>query len=197
MPTHRYSLNLGTLRTNGIDLQTSYTINVGEHRFGLNLVGTFLTEYSNAPLPGSRHTTAWASTVDTCGVPAPEWRHTFRTNWRTPWAGLDLAAAWRYYGEANSERLSTNPQLSVRSMPMALPTGVPAYSYLDLTASMTFAEKFTFRVGANNVLDKSPPIIPSGGVEWTARPVLATATPGRRYYDSDGSPDLRGSDVDF
>ena len=41
---------------------------------------------------------------------------------------------------------------------------MPAYSYLDLTASMTFAEKFTFRVGANNVLDKSPPIIPSGGV---------------------------------
>jgi len=41
---------------------------------------------------------------------------------------------------------------------------VPAMSYVDLTASMTFAEKFTVRVGANNLLDKSPPIIPSGGV---------------------------------
>jgi outer membrane receptor protein involved in Fe transport len=42
-------------------------------------------------------------------------------------------------------------------------TDVAAYNYLDLTASMTVAEKFTFRIGANNVLDKSPPIIHSGG----------------------------------
>jgi iron complex outermembrane recepter protein len=45
-----------------------------------------------------------------------------------------------------------------------LSNSVPAYSYLDLTAAMTFAEKFTFRVGANNIMDKTPPIIPSGGV---------------------------------
>ena len=43
-----------------------------------------------------------------------------------------------------------------------LANDVPAYNYFDLTASMTFAEKFTFRVGANNLFDKTPPIIPSG-----------------------------------
>jgi outer membrane receptor protein involved in Fe transport len=29
---------------------------------------------------------------------------------------------------------------------------------------MTFAEKFTFRIGANNITDKTAPIVPSGGV---------------------------------
>ncbi|HEY6126361.1 MAG TPA: TonB-dependent receptor [Steroidobacteraceae bacterium] len=158
------SLNLGTLRTRGVDLQASYTLNLGEHRLGFNMVGTKLMEYSNAPLPGYPSYECKGFYGGTCGIPAPEWRHSFRTNWRTPWNGLDVAATWRYYGDAKSERLSTNPQLSGPVNANGISNGVPAYSYIDLTAAMTFAEKFTFRVGANNLFDKSPPIIPSGGV---------------------------------
>src|SRR5690606_5372155 len=46
------SLNQGTRSTKGVDLQPSYTLTFGEHRLGLKLVGTKLTELSNAPLPG-------------------------------------------------------------------------------------------------------------------------------------------------
>ena len=106
------AFNLGTLRTNGVDLQTSYTLNAGEHRFGFNLVGTYLMEYSNAPLPNAPSYDCVGFYGNTCGVPAPKWRHSFRTNWRTPWAGLDIAATWRYYGDVETERLSTNPQLA-------------------------------------------------------------------------------------
>jgi iron complex outermembrane receptor protein len=162
------SYNLGTLRTRGIDLQASYTLNLAEHRLGFNLVGTKLIEFSNMPLPaelpGSDSYDCVGYYGGTCGVPAPKWRHSFRTNWRTPWNGLDVAATWRFYGKASTERLSSNPQLSGAVNANGLANGVPAYSYLDLTASMTLAEKFTFRVGANNILDKTPPIIPSGGV---------------------------------
>ena len=187
------SLNLGELRTNGVDLQTSYTLNAGEHRFGFNLVGTYLMEYSNAPLPGFPSYDCVGFYGGTCGIPAPKWRHTFRTNWRTPWSGLDIAATWRYYGDADSERLSTNPQLSGAVNANGIATGVPAYSYLDLTASMTFAEKFTFRVGANNVLDKTPPIIPSGGVvDCPAGP--CNGNTWAQVYDSTGSSDLRCGD---
>jgi outer membrane receptor protein involved in Fe transport len=158
------SLNLGTLRTRGVDLQASYTLNFAEHRLGFNLVGTKLLEYSNAPLPGFPNYDCAGYYGGTCGIPAPEWRHSFRANWRTPWNGLDVAATWRYYGKADSERLSPNDQLSGPVNSNGIANGVPAFSYLDLTASMTFAEKFTFRVGANNLMDKTPPIIPSGGV---------------------------------
>jgi iron complex outermembrane receptor protein len=158
------SLNLGTLRTRGVDLQASYTLNFAEHRLGFNLVGTKLIEYSNAPLPGFPNYDCTGYYGGTCGIPAPEWRHSFRTNWRTPWNGLDVAATWRYFGKADSERLSPNPQLSGDVNANGISNGVPAYSYIDLTAAMTFAEKFTVRVGANNLMDKTPPIIPSGGV---------------------------------
>jgi iron complex outermembrane receptor protein len=158
------SLNLGTLETKGIDLQASYTLNAGEHRFGFNLVGTKLDTLSTAPLPGFPSYDCVGYYGNVCTVPSPEWRHSFRTNWRTPWAGLDVAATWRYFGDAKTERLSPNPQLSGDVNVNGISNEVPAYSYIDLTASMTFAEKFTFRVGANNLFDKSPPIIPSGGV---------------------------------
>jgi len=163
------SLNLGTLKTTGVDLQASYTLNLGEHRLGFNLVGTKLFELSNAPLPGGPSYDCTGFYGNTCGVPSPHWRHSFRTNWRTPWNGLDIAATWRYYGDARTEHLSANPQIGgnpgvVDANANGIANGVPAYSYVDLTASMTFAEKFTFRVGANNLLDKTPPIIPSGGV---------------------------------
>jgi len=158
------SLNLGTLQTKGFDLQTSYTLNLGEHRLGFNLVGTLLDELSNAPLPGFPSYDCVGLYGNTCGVPAPEWRHSLRTNWRTPWSGLDVAATWRYFGDAKTERLSDNDQLSGPVNANGISNDVPAYSYFDLTASMTFAEKVTFRVGANNLFDKTPPIIPSGGV---------------------------------
>jgi len=190
------ALNLGTLRTTGIDLQTSYTLNVGEHRFGFNLVGTMLDEYSNAPLPGFPSYDCTGFYGGTCGVPAPKWRHTFRTNWRTPWQGLDIAATWRYFGDAKSERLSSNPQLSGAVNANGIATEVPSYSYLDLTASMTFAEKFTFRVGANNVLDKTPPIIPSGGVvDCPAGP--CNGNTWAQVYDSLGRQIFATVTIDF
>jgi len=158
------SLNLGKLATKGIDFQGSYTLNLGEHRLGFNLVGTLLDELSNAPLPGFPSYDCTGLYGNTCGVPAPEWRHSLRTNWRTPWNGLDLAATWRYFGDAKTERLSDNDQLSGPVNANGISNDVPAYSYFDLTASMTFAEKVTLRVGANNLFDNTPPIIPSGGV---------------------------------
>jgi len=190
------SLNLGSLRSTGVDVQTSYTLNAGEHRFGLNLVGTYLTEFSTGPLPGFPVYDCVGYYGGTCGVPAPKWRHTFRTNWRTPWQGLDIAATWRYYGEAESERMSSDPQLTGAVNANGIANGVPAYSYLDLTASMTFAEKFTFRVGANNVLDKSPPIIPSGGVvDCPAGP--CSGNTWSQYYDPMGRQIFAAVTIDF
>ena len=93
------SLNLGTLTTEGVDLQASYTLNFGEHRLGFNLVGTYLMDLSNAPLPGGESYDCTGFYGNTCGVPAAEWRHSFRANWRTPWNGLDVAATWRHFGD--------------------------------------------------------------------------------------------------
>jgi outer membrane receptor protein involved in Fe transport len=193
------AFNLGTLRTTGIDLQSSYTLNLGEHRIGFNLVGTYLMEYSNAPLPDAESYDCVGFYGNTCGVPAPEWRHNFRTNWRTPWAGLDIAATWRYFGESKTERLSSNPQLEGPTNVNNIADGIAGYNYFDLTASMTFAEKFTFRLGANNIFDKSPPMIPSGGVgqqnDCPAGP--CNGNTWAQYYDPMGRQIFASVTIDF
>jgi outer membrane receptor protein involved in Fe transport len=190
------SFNLGTLKTRGIDLQASYTLNFGEHRLGFNLVGTKLLELSNAPLQGYPSYDCVGYYGGTCGIPSPAWRHSLRTNWRTPWNGLDVAATWRHFGKASTERLSSNPQLSGVVNANGLGYGVPAFNYLDLTASMTFAEKFTFRVGANNMLDKSPPLIPSGGLTDCA-PVVCNGNTFAQVYDVLGRQVFASLTVDF
>jgi iron complex outermembrane recepter protein len=190
------SFNLGTLKTTGVDLQASYTLNLGEHRLGFNLVGTKLFELSNAPLPGSDSYDCTGFYGNTCGVPSPAWRHSLRTNWRTPWNGLDIAATWRYFGDSKSERLSTNPQLEGPVNANGLGFEIPAYSYIDLTASMTFAEKFTVRVGANNLLDKSPPFVPSGGLtDCPAGP--CNGNTWSQVYDALGRQVFASVTVDF
>ena len=95
-----------------------------------------------------------------------------------------------------SERTSNDPQLNGDVNVNGIANGVPAYSYLDLTASMTFAEKFTFRVGANNILDKTPPIIPSGGVvDCPAGP--CNGNTWAQVYDSLGRQVFATVTIDF
>jgi len=188
--------NVGQLKTTGVDLQASYTMNFGEHRLGFNLVGTKLFELSTVLVNGLPSFDCTGFYGNTCGVPSPTWRHSLRTNWRTPWNGLDVAATWRYYGKSKSERLSGNEQLGGNVNVNGIANSVPAFSYIDLTASMTFAEKFTLRVGANNVLDKSPPIIPSGGVtDCPAGP--CNGNTWAQVYDALGRQVFAAVTVDF
>jgi outer membrane receptor protein involved in Fe transport len=188
--------NVGQLKTTGVDLQASYTLNFGEHRLGFNLVGTKLFELSTVLVNGLPSFDCTGFYGNTCGVPSPSWRHSLRTNWRTPWNGLDVAATWRFYGKSKSERLSGNDQLSGAVNANGIANGVPAYSYVDLTASMTFAEKFTVRVGANNLFDKSPPLIPSGGVtDCPAGP--CNGNTWAQVYDALGRQVFASVTVDF
>jgi iron complex outermembrane receptor protein len=151
------ALNLGGLKTEGIDLQTNYTFNLGEHQLRTSLVGTYLMDLSTAPLPDGDFYDCTGFYGTTCSVPNPEWRHSLRTDWRTPWAGLDLSLAWRYFESVDLDKSSSDPQLSGTVHRTDATLG--SRSYIDLTAAITLADNYTFRVGANNLLDKDPPLV--------------------------------------
>jgi outer membrane receptor protein involved in Fe transport len=156
-----------------------------------------LRELSNTPLPGGESYDCVGFYGNSCGVPAPKWRHSFRANWRTPWNGLDVAATWRHFGKAKTERLSTNDQLAGTTNANGIGQLVSAYNYLDLTASMTFAENYTFRLGANNVLDKSPPIIHSGSVVGDCPAGPCNGNTWAQVYDALGRQVFATLTVDF
>ncbi|MEX2050807.1 MAG: TonB-dependent receptor [Steroidobacteraceae bacterium] len=165
------NINIGSLRTHGVDVNMSYTgLEMG--RFGslaFNLTGTYLIDIITQPAPGIDihpdpdvvrdwfDCTGYYSVE--CGTPKPQWRHRFRTSWQTPW-DLDLSATWRYYHEVEGLTQANNPMPFNR-----IDRILAAENYFDLAANWAITEKAGVTLGINNVLDDNPTI--SGAVGTT------------------------------
>jgi outer membrane receptor protein involved in Fe transport len=168
--------NVGKLRERGVDADISYAFDMGGFgKLRTNLVGTYLDEYEVTPVAAlgtsayncaGLYGTSCSSTTAGAGTPVFRWRHTLRTTWSTPWNGLDVSFAWRFFTGVKLEQLSANPNISAAAGDTIANGGIsntdafiPSYSYFDLTASMKLNDKVTVRLGCNNILDKDPPII--------------------------------------
>ena len=155
-------VNFGSLTTRGVDAKINYRMpidNFGSLLF--NLEGTKLINLGKEPLTGGPSFDCAGYFGTTCGAPNAKWRHIFNTTWATPWSGFDLTARWRFLSGADSEQISPNPALAGNPLPLTQHIG--PYSYFDLSANVALYKMFKLQVGVNNVLDKDPPIIASGG----------------------------------
>ncbi len=153
--------NIGEIATSGIDLDASYAFDIGSGgRLGFDFVGTMLDSLEFTPQDGVTYDCAGLYGA-VCGVPAPEWRHKLDTTWRMPWGGVDLTLSWRYFGEVKRDAEDSNEFLSflgTATGPLATDSRLGSRSYFDLTGSVTMADKYTLRVGVNNLFDKDPPL---------------------------------------
>ena len=149
--------NIGFLATKGIDIQANYRMEIGGHRLAFNLIGTRLEDSEKELVSGLGSFDCAGLFGGTCGVPNAKWRHSFRTQWQTPWRGLDVTATWRYIDSVDVETSSSNPQLA-GEVP-ATDRRFSSRSYIDLSAAIRFRDAYTFRIGANNLLDKDPPLV--------------------------------------
>ena len=92
-----------------------------------------------------------------------------------------MSAAWRYFDPVDIDTTSDNPQLSGDVFPADAKLG--SRSYIDLNASVTFADKYTLRLGANNLFDKDPPLAGAGG---GCGPVFCNGNTYAQVYDTLG-----------
>ena len=185
------TVNIGSLLTKGIDFDGSYSHTIGAAgKLGFSLVATHLNAYEVTPQAGVTYDcvglygpTCIASAP--AGAPTPKDRFTLRTNWGTPWHGLDVTLGYRYISSVKVETLSSNYYLSQIGALIGIPAtdaSMASRGYLDLTSSISFAGKYKFRLGANNLLDKDPPII--GGNNCPAGPCNGNTYP--QTYDATG-----------
>jgi outer membrane receptor protein involved in Fe transport len=79
-----------------------------------------------------------------------------RVSYDTPIQGFRAGLQWRYLSAITQDVNSPNPLLHTPGGPP--PVGIPNYMYFDLTASYVVNKNISVRVGANNVLDKDPPL---------------------------------------
>jgi iron complex outermembrane receptor protein len=192
-------VNNGSLQEKGVDLDVSYSFDVGSlGKIRTALVGTYIDSYEVEPIannPSSAYECvgyygATCSSFNTgAGVPIPRWRHTLRTTWSTPWSGLDVSLAWRFFGGVKTEQFSGNPNIGAIGGTEAngaisnTDAFIKSQSYLDVTAAVKVGDKVTLRLGVNNIFDKDPPII---GASTLPGPPAGNGNTFPQVYDSLG-----------
>ena len=74
--------------------------------------------------------------------------------------------AWRYTSPVALEGTSYNPNIAAPAGSTVANGGISntdariaSFSFFDLTGSVKLGEKVSLRLGVNNILDKSPPVI--------------------------------------
>ena len=194
--------NIGEIRTKGFDFDASYGLpvgNLGDLQFAFT--GTLLDSYEVTPQPGVTYDCAGlygsvCTSGNPNGAPLSEWKHKASATWNTPWSGLSVTLGWRYLDEVKRDAEDSNEFLAfLGTATGTLPTDsrLGSRSYVDLSAAMTLSERYTFRVGANNLLDKDPPL--NGSTTCPTGPCNGNTWP--QAYDSLGRQIFMTATVEF
>ena len=143
-------INISVLEREGVDLQANYSWDIGDMgAIDLTLNGVYVIAADEVPTPGAP-TIKCKGTWDNsqCGAPTPEWGHTFRATWVTPW-DANLTAYWRHVGSV--DETGTNQ------------ADFDSFDWLDLSGTWQATETIMLRAGVNNVFDKEPPLTSDSG----------------------------------
>ncbi|HEX8621347.1 MAG TPA: TonB-dependent receptor [Allosphingosinicella sp.] len=146
--------NVGGLSTRGVDVNASYTQPLGGlGSLAFSFVGTWLDRLVVNPLADIKFNCAGLFGAQ-CGTPNPEWRHKARLTYTAP-NGIGLSAQWRYFSAVDADTTSADPDLAGTTLPGN--AGYKAQSYIDLVMTARIGDHYSFRLGANNILDRDPP----------------------------------------
>ena len=144
------TLNLGEVHTRGIDVSALYKLELGSSSLTFDMVGTYLDKFDTTRIAGGAvDSCAGLFGARACGTPLPKWRHKLRVTYALA-NGLSFSGAWRYFnGVTNDDLANVAPEVAK----------IPSVSYFDLSMSARIGEHYTFRLGAQNLLDKTPPFL--------------------------------------
>lgn len=154
------SQNIGGISTEGVDAVANYSREIGSvGRLGLSFVGTYLASLktdTGIEAAGSYDCATYYGAI--CGTPNPEWRHQARVTFDLP-SGFGASLRWRYFGAVNQDTNSDNLNLAGATQPAN--DHISPVNYFDLALTARIGDNYNFRLGANNLLDKEPPLVGS------------------------------------
>ncbi len=186
--------NIGGASTKGVDITAAYNRRIGNlGRLSVNFVGTYLnslvtddgvsTPYDCAGYHGA-----------ICGTPNPKWRHQMRVGFDLP-SGLGLSLRWRYFDAVQQDGTAKDQPVlyGTGKNTQAVNARIPSVSYFDLAFNARIGDHYKFRLGANNLFDKQPPI--TAGAACPAGPCNGNVW--AQVYDSLGRYIYAGITLDF
>ncbi|MGV3592758.1 MAG: TonB-dependent receptor domain-containing protein, partial [Gammaproteobacteria bacterium] len=163
--------NLGTLRTQGLDLNINWSADLGPGVFNVNSTINYLDEFEYQLAPGDRVVDA-KGTLDQGGL--FDWQ--LFTNFGYTWSNANVGLTWRHLPDVDPSAASLNPNTTIR--------GPGDYDMFNLSAGYNW-NNYTFRFGIDNLFDADPELTQSNpGVDTDSdvtNPGLYDLL-GRRYY---------------
>jgi outer membrane receptor protein involved in Fe transport len=148
----------------GWDFQGQYALRMGSAgKLDFDFSGslTTLLGAQDAPTLNKRNCVGYYGGAG-CGQFIPKWTHNLRGTYTTADGIFSASLNWRYLGPLTN--VSNSGDTNLGWTPEATRETfykVNAVSYFDLALAYRVNEQFSFRVAANNLLDKSPPVFPN------------------------------------
>jgi outer membrane receptor protein involved in Fe transport len=182
--------NAGYVQTTGVDIDAAYRtdlddIGLENNNLALNFVATRVLTWDtkNTKLASDTVYDCTGLFGTTCGNPTPEWRHTLRATWGTPW-DINFSLAWRYISSVKLDRNDPDPQLNAGAFNV-IDAELPAFNYFDIAFDWSLSEHIQLRGGINNLTDEDPPIVDTNTFGISAPP-FGNANTFPVVYDSSG-----------
>jgi iron complex outermembrane recepter protein len=142
------SINIAGVKTDGADIQSSYTHEVGPGKLTLNLYATFVDHYQTQEAP-DQPVVEYSGYDDPLVSAIPKWRATFNANYEM--------GAWAIFAQERMVGSQQYNPLVIYAQP-----SVPAVFYTDLTVRYQIpilSGNFEIFATINNLLDKQAPLI--------------------------------------
>jgi outer membrane receptor protein involved in Fe transport len=128
-----------------------------------------------------------------CNQFIPKWTHNLRGTWTTADQFFSASLNWRHLGPLTRTSNSGEESLGAdENSPRATFYRIDAYDYFDLALNFRIQQGFSFRIAANNILDKTPPIMPNSYDIGLSRANTISAR-----YDSLGRQIAVGTTINF
>jgi outer membrane receptor protein involved in Fe transport len=160
----RGSVNGYKSQSHGWDFQGQYNLNLGTVGFlDMSFNGTLMTLVGTQgdPTVEARDCTGyWGSG---CGESMPKWAHQLRTTWTSSDRAASVSLNWRHRGGMPLTFYAPEDTGIPRQDESARRdqySGIKAYNWFDLAFSFDVTKQMTFRLAANNIFDKDPPLVP-------------------------------------
>jgi len=140
--------NIAAIDVRGVDIAAQYGLDVGSiGNVSLNYLGTYNIQNDFEESDGGTLFECAGEFGLDCGEPDPTYRHRVT-------AGLDkdswsFQTVWRLVGSVNDDDDTTDNTVEK----------ISTRHYFDASVGKDFGENLRLTFGANNVLDKSPPVI--------------------------------------
>jgi len=150
-------------KSHGWDFQGQYALSLGgAGRLDFDFTGSLTTLAGGQDSPILPKYNCAGYYGGGCGQLIPKWSHELRATYTTNDKFFSASLNWRHLGPLTNVTNSGDPALGWT------PDGVrttfyriPAYDYIDLALSFRVTKAYSFRISANNLFDRTPPILPN------------------------------------